>query len=228
VDQRFKELGDKISRGGWFLYVVGIGGLTDAKIIADAVPGSVYQSTDSSLEGLDVGGQEKEADASAQAEAARLAEEARKAEEARIAEEEWNRGIMGFFRRLAASLGISLTALFIILAVILLVIILAIILLARIFRTIEIIITDEKETLIRKLAPFAGILLNSAAGNLPALGVDNSQILRIQRSAFSLNVNIMDEAAVADSSPYKKRGSHPLKGVISLANGRLIRVTVRG
>ncbi|MDR3200610.1 MAG: VWA domain-containing protein, partial [Spirochaetales bacterium] len=49
IDDNFRSIGEKISKGGWFLYVIGIGGETDAKNIADAVPGSVYTRTDDKL-----------------------------------------------------------------------------------------------------------------------------------------------------------------------------------
>jgi hypothetical protein len=223
LDERFRSLGEKIAREGWFLYVIGIGGLTDAGAIADAVPGSVLQSTGSGLEGLDVESYVNQVE-----EEARAKEEAIAAEEAaRKAEEERNSGLSGFSRRVAAGLGISLPVLLGILALCIVLFILAVLLLRRIFETIEIIITDEKETLIKKLAPFSGVMINSAAALLPALGNENNQVMRIQRSAFGLNVNIFDPQAVAENSTYKKRGIHPLKGVISLANGRLIRVTVR-
>jgi hypothetical protein len=70
-------------------------------------------------------------------------------------------------------------------------------------------------------------MVNSAAAVLPGLGNENNQAMRIQRGAFGLKVNILDPQVIAENSPYKKRGIHPLKGVIGLANKRLIRVTVR-
>jgi len=48
MDEKFLSLGQKISKGGWFLYVIGIGE-TDAKTVADAVPGSIYTRTDEKL-----------------------------------------------------------------------------------------------------------------------------------------------------------------------------------
>jgi Mg-chelatase subunit ChlD len=230
LDERFQSLGEKISREGWFLYVIGIGGQTDAQAIADAVPGSVLQTTGSDLEGLDVESYVNQVEEEARTkEAAKIAEEEARAaeEEARKAEETRNSGIPGFFRRVAAGLGLSLQILLGVLAFSILFLILIAALLRRIFKTVEIIITDEKETLIKKLAPFGGIMINSAAGALPALGNENNQAMRIQRSAFGLNVNILDPQVIAENSPYKKQGIHPLKGVISLVNGKLIRVTVR-
>jgi Mg-chelatase subunit ChlD len=230
LDERFQSLGEKISRGGWFLYVIGIGGQTDARTIADAVPGSVLQTTGSSLEGLDVESYVNQVEEEARAkETARIAEEEAKAAEeaAEKAEAARNSGVLGFFRRAAVGLGISFQILLGVLAFIIFFLILVVALLRRIFRIIEIIITDEKETLIKKLAPFGGIMVNSAAAVLPALGNENNQVMRIQRSAFNLKVNILDPQPIAENSPYKKQGIHPLKGVIGLANGKLIRATVR-
>ncbi|MDR1507004.1 MAG: VWA domain-containing protein [Treponema sp.] len=223
LDEQFKALGEKIARSGWFLYVIGIGGQTDAQAIADAVPGSVLQTTDSGLGGLDVGSYVDQVDREANEREQRLAEE----EEARRAEDARNSGVGGFLRRAAAGLGIPLEILAGLFVLVLVLIILVILLLRKIFKTIEIIITDEKETLIKKLSPFGGIMINSAAAILPALGNENNQVMRIQRGAFSLKVNIFDPQAIAENSPYKKRGIHPHKGVVSLSNGRIIRVTVR-
>jgi Mg-chelatase subunit ChlD len=223
LDERFRTLGEKISKEGWFLYVIGIGGKTDAQAIADAVPGSVLQTTGSDLDGLDVESYVNRVEEEARAKEEALAAE----EEARKAEEKRNSGILGFLRRIAAGLGFPLEILLGVLAFIVILLICAVMLLRRIFRTIEIIITDEKETLIKKLSPFGGITVNSAVAVLPGLGNENNQVMRIQRGAFSLNVNILDPQVIAENSPYKKRGIHPLKGVISLANGKLIRVTVR-
>jgi Mg-chelatase subunit ChlD/uncharacterized membrane protein len=230
LDERFRSLGEKISRGGWFLYVIGIGGQTDARAIADAVSGSVLRTTDSGLEGLDVESYVNRVEEEARTkEEAKAAEEAAKAleEEAEKTEEKRNSGIQGFFRRIAAGLGVSFGILLGALGLVVLLVILAVVLLQRIFRTVEVIITDEKETLIKKLAPFSGIMINSAAATLPALGNENNQAMRIQRSAFGLKVNILDSQVIAENSPYKKRGIHPVKGIIGLANGKLIRVTVR-
>jgi hypothetical protein len=219
VDERFKTLGEKISRGSWFLYVIGIGGQTAAQDVAGLIPGSQLQSTGSDLSGVDV-----------HSRITRLEEEEQarvEAEEAARLEAKRNAGFMGMFRRLAGRLGF-LPGVFLagfILLVLLLVFL--ILLLSRIFKTRELVITDEKETIIKPVAPFDGLTLNSPAVILPGIGDENSQILRIQRSAFGLTVRIMDTAAIADTSPYKKGGVQPLKGVVNLANGRIIRVTVK-
>jgi hypothetical protein len=218
VDERFKELGEKISRGSWFLYVIGIGGLTDAQNIANALPGSVLQSTDSNLGGVDINAQVNQLEEEERA----LAE----AEEARRIEEEQNAGFMGFLRRLAASFGVSLPVLIGGFLIFLLLLLLIIILLVQIFKTREVVITDEQETIIRRLAPFGGISLNSPSAILPGIGNENNQAFRLKRSLLGLKVQTLDSQAIADNSPYKK-GTRNLKGVINLANGRLVRITVR-
>jgi Mg-chelatase subunit ChlD len=223
VDERFRALGEKISKGGWFLYVIGMGGQTDARVIADAVPGSVLQTTGPNLDGIDV-----ESYVNRVEEENRLKEEALAAEEtARKAEEKRNSGVMGFLRRFTVGLGFPLEIFLGALTFIVIFLICVIIVLQQIFKTIEIVITDEKETVIQKLPPFGGIMVNSAAAALPSLGNENNQVMRIQRGAFGLKLNILDPRVIAEDSSYKKRGIHPLKGVITLANKKLIRVTVR-
>ncbi|MDR1389024.1 MAG: VWA domain-containing protein [Treponema sp.] len=215
LDDRFRELGEKVSQSGWFLYVIGIGGETDAQVIATAVPGAVYHTTDTDLSGVDINAMVDEMDAGerAAAEAARL-------------QNERAQGVLGFLRSLAAKLGISLGALFIGFLVLLLLFILLVLLIASIFKTKDFIITDEQETLVKSIPAFAGITLNSAAGVLPAVGGENDQILRVQRGAFGVKIKTLEPAAIGDGSPYKK-GTRPLRGVIMLANGRLIRITRR-
>jgi Mg-chelatase subunit ChlD len=219
VDERFKELGEKISRGSWFLYVIGIGGLTDAQSIANAIPGSVLQTTDANLGGVDINAQVNQLEEKEQAIAA--------AEEARRLEEEQNVGFMGFLRRLAASLGVPLPVLIGGFLILLLLLLLIIILLVQIFKTREVVITDEKETIIRRIAPLSGIILNSPSAILPGIGNENNQVFRVNRSLLGIKVQTMDSLAIAETSPYKKTGTHALKGVINLANGRLVRITVR-
>jgi hypothetical protein len=218
VDERFRELGEKISRGSWFIYVIGIGSLTDAQNIADAIPDSVLQSTDSNLGGVDITAQvnQKEEEERARAEA----------EEEERLEKERNAGFMGFLRRLAAGLGVSLPVLIGGFLILLLLLLLIIILLVQIFKTREVVITDEKETIIRRIIPFGGIILNSPSAILPGLGNENNQVFRLNRSLLGFQIQTLDSQAIADHSPYKK-GTRSLKGVINLANGRLVRITVR-
>jgi hypothetical protein len=219
LDEQFKALGEKISRGSWFLYVIGIGGLTDAQNIADAIPGSVLQTTESNLGGVDINAQVNQLEEEEQALAA--------AEEARRLEAERNVGFMGFLRRLASGLGVPLPVLIAGFFVLLLLLLLIIILLVQIFKTREVVITDEKETIIRRIAPLSGIILNSPSAILPGIGNENNQIFRVSRSLLGVQIQTMDSSAIAETSPYKKTGTHVLKGVIGLANGRRIRITVR-
>jgi hypothetical protein len=176
---------------------------------------------DSYVGRVDEEARERETVAAAEAEAQRQEQEERQRQE------DLNRGFMGFLRRLAASLGIPLPALFAALALILILIIVIILLLKHIFRAMEIVITDEKDTLIKKIAPFGFVMLNSPAAILPGIGNENNLAFRIERSAFGLKLKTLDSAAIADSSPYKKGGTYNLKGVINLANGRIVRVSVR-
>ncbi|MDR2210401.1 MAG: VWA domain-containing protein [Spirochaetaceae bacterium] len=208
IDENFKSLGEKISRGSWFFYIIGIGGNTDAQEIASAVPNSVLQTTGSDMQGIELGSQigslEEEERARIEAERIRMEEE----ERARRMEKLILPAIAG---------GI----------IVLILLILLILLFRRVFRIKELIITDEQETLIKRLPAFGGVLLNSPAAILPGIGSENSQIFRLQRSFLGLKVKILDPRAIADNSPYKKNGTHSLRGVIKLANGRVIRVTLR-
>jgi hypothetical protein len=237
VDDRFREIGEKISRDGWFLYVVGIGGETDARIIANAVPGSVFQDAALDSEGLGLGSFAEQVEQRERAgeEALAVKEEARRQEEARLElekeellrQEAANKGFLGSSRRLAAAFGIPFPVLLAIPVLLLVLVIFVIVLLARIFRAVEILISDDKETLTKKLAPFGSVTLNSPSAVLPGIGDENSQICMIQRSAFGLKVKILDAAAIADNSPYKKEGTMKLKGVINLANGRMVRAAIK-
>ncbi|MDR2314023.1 MAG: VWA domain-containing protein [Spirochaetaceae bacterium] len=202
VDENFKSLGEKISRGSWFFYIISIGGLTDAEKISAAVPNSILQTTDADLQGLDVSSQIHT-----------MEEE----ERARIEAEELARQQGKLSLPVLAGGG----------AVLLLLLLLLILLLRQIFRIKEIIITDEQETIIKRIAVFGGILLNSPAAILPGIGNENNQILHLRRSLFGCKIKTLDSRAIADTSPYKKSGTRNLKEVIKLANGRVIRITVR-
>jgi hypothetical protein len=222
-DPRYRALGERISQGNWFLYVIGIGGRTAAGDIAGLIPGADLQTTGADLSGLDAAGRIREAEASERAEAERLAAE----DEARRREEELARGVMGFLRALAARTGLPLPALAGVSLLILAFLVFALVFLVRAFKTRELVITDEQETLIRRIPGLGGITLNSPSAILPGIGNENSQVFRIQRGFAGIKVQTLDSRALADNSPYKKTGTRPLKGVIGLANGRLVRVTVR-
>jgi hypothetical protein len=233
VDERFRDIGQKISKGGWFLYVIGIGGETDAKKIAEAVDSSVFLETDANMSGTKVEEYVKKVD-----EAAKVREEAAKAEAAKaaaLAEAERlarEGGIGGFLRRFAASLGIPAAALTVVLAAFALLLILGFAFLVyRALRPIRVVISDnvmgKADTLERSLAPGAGVLLNSVENVLPGIGGADRAVFRVERGFLGLRVRIEDEEAIAEKSPYRKTGLHPLtKNVIELANGNRVRIAI--
>ena len=223
VDERFKSIGERISRGAWFLYVIGIGGETAAGEIAGLIPGSELLNTGSDLTGIETNALIAQLEEEERA----REEEARRLEEEQKLNEQQNAGFMGFLRRLAESLGIPLPALIACLILIPLLLILLIVFLIRAFKTKELVIADENERLIKKIPPFGGFMLNSPSAILPGIGNENNQVIRIGRKLVRFTVQTMDSQAIAETSPYKKQGIHPLKGIIALANGNMIRVTVR-
>jgi hypothetical protein len=77
-------------------------------------------------------------------------------------------------------------------------------------------------------AGFLGLLRRFAEGlGLSLLGNENNQVFRLQRSLFGFKIKTLDSQAMANNTPYKKTGIHPLAGVVSLANGRIVRITPR-
>lgn len=238
LDARFKDIGQKISKAGWFLYVVGIGNETDAKKIADSVENSVVRTTDSKLSKVDIQEYFAKTDtARKELEAKTAAEKAAKeaAEKAsREAEERKQAGIFGvLFGGLAGSFGISLPVITAIAAGLLLVLFLFLVfLLYRAFRPVRLSISDnvmgKAETLERSLRPWSWILFNSLQDVLPSIGDENRPVFRLERGFLGLRIRIEDEEAVAEGSPYKKKGVHPLKKtIIELANGNRIRIAVK-
>jgi len=234
LDERFKSLGERISRGSWFFYVIGIGGETSAQDIANLVPGSEVKTTDSNLDGVDLSSRvsQHEVEEQARAEAERRLQEERRLEERRLEEErrldaERNAGFMGALRSFSANLGVPLAALVAGLLLLLLLLILLVVFLRRAFKTKELVISDEKETFTKKIPPFGRIVLNSAALILPGLGSENDRVFRIQRGLFGFKVFILDTKAFPEKSPYQKGGAHPLRGVIGMANGSQVKIRVR-
>jgi Mg-chelatase subunit ChlD len=238
VDEKFLSIGQKISKGGWFLYVIGIGGQTDAKAIADAVPGSVYTRTD-----------EKLSDAGLQSFADKVDAEtrAREEERRRLAEEEAARlrgqaddrtpeagesAFSAFLKKLEGLTGISADIrVYLVLGTALLVLLAVALILLRALRPVGVIVSDNvggvPNRVERRLGPMKGILLNSADGSLPGIGGEDKGVFRVERGVFGLKVRIMDEEAIAPKSPYKKAGVHKLKGaIIELVNGNKILVAV--
>ena len=223
VDERFKSIGERISRGAWFLYVIGIGDQTAAGDVAGLIPGSELLNTDSDLSGIETNALIAQLEEEERA----REEEARRLEEERRLNEQQNGGFMGFLRRLAESLGIPLPALIAGLILLPLLLILLVVFLIRAFSTKELVITDGNETIRRKLPPFGGFILNSPSAIIPGIGNENNQVFRINRNLTRFFVQTMDTQAIAETSTYKKQGSHPLKGVIAMANGSTIRITIR-
>ena len=229
LDARFKDIGQKISKAGWFLYVVGIGSETDAKKIADSVENSVVRTTDSKLSKVDI--QEYFAKTDAARKDLETKNAAKEAAEkaARDAEERKKAGVFG---GLALTLGlppVAVTAAVYGLAALL--VLLAVLLLYRAFRPVRLSISDnvmgKAESLERSLRPFSWLLFNSVQDMLPSIGDETKAVFRLERGLFGLRIRIEDEEAVAPGSPYKKNGLHPLKkNIIELANGNRIRIAV--
>jgi len=239
MDERFKSLGERISRGSWFFYVIGIGGETSAQDIANLIPGSEIRTTGSDLGGVDLASQviQHEEQERARLEEERQVEEARRLEErhleeARRLEEERleaerSAGFMGTLRRLSTSMGVTLSTLIICIVLLLLLLIFLLVFFIRASKPKVLVITDEKETLTLKISPFGKIVLNSPEAVLPNLGNENAQVLSIQRGLSALKMQTLNPDALAVNSPYKKAGTYPLKGVIGLANGALVKIRVR-
>jgi len=233
LDERFRAVGEKIARGGWFLYVIGIGAETDAKKIADSVSGSVYAGTEGSMSGLAVETYVRKVDEAALAREKALRAEAEKAalEEARKRAEEgpWK----AFVRRLAGRLGLSPGLVTGILAGLAGLLVLGVaFFFYRALRPVRVVISDnvmgKADTLDRRLAPWSGILLNSAKAVLPGIGDETRRVFRLERGLFGLRLRIEDEEAIADGSPYKRKGVHRLgKTIVELANGNRVRIAVR-
>lgn len=224
VDEGFKSIGEKISRGSWFLYVVGIGGETAAQDIANIVPGATLHTTDSDLTGIDITGQI----AKAEEEEKRRQEEEKRLEAERLGTETPSIGII---QRLKNVLGLQIFAsgIVLILLVALIPLLLLILILVRTLKLKELIITDGKETIIRRIPVMGRVMLNSPILVLPGIGNENSRIFAIERGIFGLKLQVMDSASIADDSPFKKTGLYSLKkdGSIGLANGKQIRVSFR-
>ncbi len=234
LDERFRSVGEKIAKSGWFLYVIGIGAETDARKIADSVSGSVYRSTDENLSNLQVQDYVRKVD-----EAARVREEAARAEAEKAAalEEARRRAAEGPLKtvlRLAAeAIGVSVAVLTSILAgIAALVLLFLLFLLVRALRPVRVVISDnvmgKADTLERRMAPWSGILLNSTKAVLPGIGDETMKVFRLERGLFGFRVRIEDESAIAEGSPYKKKGTHKLsRTIIELANGNRVRIAVR-
>lgn len=237
LDERFRSVGEKISKSGWFLYVIGIGTETDARKIADSVSGSVYHRTDESLSGVAVEEYVAKVDDAAKVreEAARIAAEKAAALEAAREEERLRDSegpLQSFMRKLAAALGISLSVIrWILVGLIVMVLLVLAWFLYRALRPVQVVISDnlmgKADTLHRRLAPWSGFMLNSNQGVLPGIGDENRGVFRLERGLFGLRVRVVDDDAIAENSPYKKKGLHSLsKNIIELANGNRVRIGI--
>jgi hypothetical protein len=248
VDEKFLSIGEKISKAGWFLYVIGIGGQTDAKTIADAVPGSVYAPTDEKLSDVEVRSFAGKTDAGlreGEEERRRRAEEDAAGERGQMETGQVKEGRTeegdrakdepvseSFFKKLEELSGISADVLVYLVPGILLLILLVIaVLLLRALRAVNVVVSDNvggrPNRVERSLGPMKGILLNSVDGSLPGIGGEDKGVFRVERSLFGLKVRILDEEAIAPASPYKKAGVYKLKGaIIEMVNGNKILVAV--
>jgi Mg-chelatase subunit ChlD len=212
LDERFLAIGEKISRGGWFLYVIGIGSGTDAEKIAQSVEGSVYQSTDAELSDLRLDSYVAQVDAEA-------------ANREAAAGEGEASAVPAFLANAAAALGIPALALAgaAVLILVLLAVLLA--LLVRALLPLTVTLSDGKDTLDRRLAPFGGITLNSLSSALDGIGGADARLFRIERGFAGLKLRVLDGGGFADKSPYGKAGTYSLKnGELPLKNGRKITV----
>ncbi|MDR1428946.1 MAG: VWA domain-containing protein [Spirochaetaceae bacterium] len=220
VDEHFRSVGEKISRGGWFLYVIGIGGDTDVRDIAGAVDGSVYTNTDSNLSGLEINSYIESVD-----EKVRDWEDAQKAGEGGTGTGDGGglsaAGIVtgiaildNAIGRFAALLGLSPRAAACIALAALLVLLLLILLLITV-RPVEIIVSDSRETIKRKLSPFGSLTLNAPGTVLPAIK-EGKAVVRIERSLKRLRIKALDGGELAPESPLLKAGALRLEKSITV------------
>ncbi|MDR2185129.1 MAG: VWA domain-containing protein [Treponema sp.] len=237
LDERFRSIGEKISRSGWFLYVIGIGAGTDAEKIAQAVEGSAYQETGAELSGLRLDAYAERVDEAAAA----LAEDAAAAGAGgaalpgkdaaageaggRASAEGAGPAVSALLNRAAAALRIPAPVLAGAAGLALLLSAALLILLVRALFPLTLTLSDGRDTLERKLAPFGGITLNSAAAALGGIGAAGAGLFRIERGLLGLKLRVLDGGGFSDKSPYGKAGAYPLKQrELYLKNGRKITV----
>ncbi|MDR1375050.1 MAG: VWA domain-containing protein [Treponema sp.] len=220
LDERFRSIGEKISKGGWFLYVVGIGPGTDAEKIAQAVEGSVYQHTDAELSGLRLDPYVEKVDEAAAIREA--AEAVRQAAAIPAAEPSAAAALLA-----GAAAALSIPAPVLAGAAVLVLVLLAALLLlfVRALLPLSLTLSDGRDTLERKLAPFGRITLNSAAAALGGIGGAEAGLFRIERGLSGLKLRVLDGRGFADKSPYGKAGAYSLKNTeLYLQNGRKITI----
>ena len=225
VDEGFKSLGEKISRGSWFLYVIGIGGETAAGDVASLIPGSQLQTTGSDLSGVDIASRITQLERKEQQ---RLEEEQAKQEAERLAAESAS---VGIFQRLKNALGLPVfvSGLALVLLAAIIPLILLIVILARLFKIKELVITDGKESLVKRVPVMGRVMLNSPAFALSGIGGENNSVFCIERGLLGFKLQTLDSRAMAEGSPYQRTGIHSFKGggTVGLANGSMVRITVR-
>ncbi len=222
IDERFKEIGRKISQEGWFLYVVGIGADTDAQKIADAVDNSVFQTTDEKLSNVDL---QDYSNRVAEMEKARG-----NGNNGADGNQSSRKGLAGFIQRISISLGIPAAAAGIIIYVLLgLIIIAVIILLIFIFRPITVQVNytfkDKTESTEAKLGPGGTLAINSGDHHLPGFGAQDKKVFEIHRGLFSRTITITDDTPFGDSPPYKKDTSSKItRTMFKLATGATVQI----
>jgi hypothetical protein len=233
VDERFRDIGEKISKAGWFLYVIGIGEETDAKKIADSVASSVYRKTDENMKDVKV--EEyivKTDEVRTQRRVEDAASAAAAAERARREREQTQGGLSGFLHSLSIGLGIPTMVITIVLLVLLLLVVLGIaFFLYKTFRPALIVVSDnlmgKTETFEKRLSYGGSVRFNTPDGKLPSLGDENHAVFRLRKTFRGIEIFIEDEEAVAENSSYRGKGAHKLtKHIIELANGNRIRIAV--
>ena len=248
IDERFKEIGQKISREGWFMYVVGIGADTDAKKIADAVENSVFRSTDDSLSDVDLGEYtSRKAEAEKEREdgaAAALAgntgggnssggssstgNSSDNRGSSGSGGEQPGKGFAGFVRSISLALGIPEgTAAVIVCLVLALLIIAVIVLLVRIFRPMTVQLDyrfkDKIESAEAKIGPGGTIKINTANNHLAILSDQGEKIFEIHRGLFSKKIRIIDDTPFGDNLPYPKDTLSKLtQSTLKMADGSVI------
>jgi hypothetical protein len=223
ADEGLKSLGEKISRGSWFLYVIGIGGKTAAQDVVNLIPGAELQATGSDLSDVDVGRR-----------IAQLEEEERLKKEAeerarKEPEPEPDTTPINSFQRLMNALGLPVFASGILLVFIsaLIPLILIIVIFIRAFKTRELIIADDKESVVKRIPVMGRVMLNSPSFILSGIGNENDRVFRIERGLFGFKIQTLNSQAMAENSPFSKIGAHPFKGgVVNLTNGRTVRITI--
>ena len=219
LDEKFRSVGEKISKGGWFLYVIGIGSGTDAEKIAQAVEGSVYQNTDAELSDLRIGAYVEKVD-----EAAAI-REAAAGEGAAVPAERDGSAMPAFLARAAAALSVPAPVLAGAAVLILILLAALLALFIRALLPLTLTLSDGRDTLERKLSPFGNITLNSAAAALDGIGRADAGLFRIERSLAGLKLRVLDGGGFANKSAYGKTGTYPLRNdELYLKNGRKITI----